>query len=304
VQRVVTGAIVIAVLAVRPHGQTGDVERVLSLTRAYLLTYEQQLSAVVAEEHYDQWITVPAGPPAGTTTGRMRDRIADPGSTKRALVSEFVMVRWPGEAAWFGFRDVLRVDGRPVRDREERLLKLFTQHPRDVLARADLIAAESARYNIGGVARNINVPTQALDFLHERHQARFHFSSAGTDTIDGVRATKVAFEEREPPYLISTLSGGGIKARGTAWIDPQSGEISQTQLDLTIVESRQVLRSRITVLFRPDTSLGLRVPVELRETHEQSDPASRVGRGTVLSGLATYRNFRRFSTETREQLAR
>ena len=78
-QRVVAGAIVISVLAVRPHGQTGDVDRVLSLTRAYLLTYEQQLSAVVAEEHYDQWIAIPAGLPAGTTTGRTGDRIADPG---------------------------------------------------------------------------------------------------------------------------------------------------------------------------------------------------------------------------------
>lgn len=87
------------------------------------------------------------------------------------LVSDFLMIRWPGEAAWFGFRDVAMVDGKPVRDRDERLVKLFTENSRNVFERADLIAAESARHNIGDVFRNINVPTQALDFLHPRGMA-------------------------------------------------------------------------------------------------------------------------------------
>ena len=130
--------------------------------RAYLVDYETKLTGVVAEEQYKQWVE--AGRTAtGTSTGRVRQRdSAVQGPTKRSLVSDFLMIRWPGEAAWFGFRDVLSVDGTPVRNREERLLKLFTQNPKDVLARADLIAAESARYNIGGVERNINVPTHAL----------------------------------------------------------------------------------------------------------------------------------------------
>ena len=211
------------------------------------------------------------------------------------------MTRWPGEGAWFGFRDVLLVDGTPVRNREERLVKLFTQNPNDVLARADLIAAESARYNIGAVERNINVPTQALDFLHPRYSSRFSFRKAGEDSLDGKTLLRIAYEERQPPFLIKTPSGRGIRATGIAWIDEASAAVLQTQLDFSTTEGRQVLRTRITVVYRQDDTLGFLVPIELRESHEQSDPSS--GFGTVrLSGHARYVNFRRFRTETHERL--
>ncbi len=283
--------------------QPADLERVLALTSQYLLAYEKELTAVVAEEQYDQWVDAGRNS-AATSTGRMRDRPAEYGPTKRSLVSDFLMIRWPGEAAWFGFRDVLSVDGKPVRDREQRLLRLFAEGAKDVLTRADLIAAESARYNIGGVARNINVPTQALDFLHPRHRSRFQFRKSAEETLEGTTTWRVEFEERERPYLIGTPSGGSVQAKGFVWIDPLDGSLLQTQLNLSVAESRQILRTRITVIFRHDPALGLRVPAELQETHEQSDPASRFGGATVVGGRALYRNFRRFGTETKEELAR
>lgn len=75
--------------------------------RAYVIDYETQLTGVVAEEHYDQWVE--AGQ-TGTnaSTDRVRERAGlVQGPTKRSLVSDFLMTRWPGEGAWFGFRDVL-----------------------------------------------------------------------------------------------------------------------------------------------------------------------------------------------------
>jgi hypothetical protein len=281
--------------------QSTDLDRVLALTSEYLLRYEKELSAVVAEEHYDQWIDTTLRGPAAST-GRMREPAIEQGPAKRSLVSDFLMIRWPGEAAWFGFRDVRLVDGRPVRDRDERLLALFTRNPSDVLKRADLIAAESARYNIGGVLRNINVPTQALDVLHLRHRSRFHFRKSGDEVLDGTTTWKLEFEERERPYLIGTPSGGSVQSKGYAWLDPADGSVLQTQLNLSLGESRQLLRTRITVTFRHEPSLGLRVPAELRETHEQADPASRFGAATMIEGRARYRNYRRFTTETKEQL--
>ncbi len=273
-------------------------ERLLSRMSSYLVDYEKRLSAVVAEERYDQWIDA-GRTPSGTSTGKRAGPVQL--TTARTLVSDFLMIRWPGNAAWFGFRDVLLVDGKPVRDREERLLKLFTDNPADVLTRADLIAAESARYNIGGVARNINVPTQALDFLHPRHRSRFTFELGSEETIEGTATRKTAFEERQAPYLISTPSGRGVKATGTAWIDPADGSVVQTELNLNIVEAKQLIRTRITVKYRHDKTMDLRVPVELLERHEQSDPSNR-STATTTFGRAEYRNFRRFGTETREQI--
>ena len=296
---IATVAVTDTVLAQAPV----DLESLLMRMRAYLVDYETKLTAVVAEEQYEQWVE--AGRTAtDTSTGRGRQRdSAVQGPTRRSLVSDFLMIRWPGEAAWFGFRDVLSVDGMPVRNREERLLKLFTQNPKDVLARADLIAAESARYNIGGVARNINVPTQALDFLHPRHGSRFSFRKSGEESLDGRTVWRIAYEEREEPYLIRTPAGRGIRAAGVVWIDQLTAAVAQTQLDLSVAEARQLLRTRITVIYRPDETLGFHVPVELRESHEQSDPSSRVGGAVQLGGRARYLRFRRFETETQETLA-
>jgi hypothetical protein len=279
-----------------------DLASLLLRTRAYLVDYETQLTGVVAEEHYDQWVEA-GRTGTGVVTGRVRERARSvQGPTKRSLVSDFLMTRWPGEGAWFGFRDVLLVDGAPVRDREERLLTLFIHNPSDVLARADLIAAESARYNIGAVERNINVPTQALDFLHPRHSSRFSFRKTGEESLDGRTLWRIAYEEREQPYLIKTPSGRGIRATGVAWIDEATAAVFQTQLDLSTAEARQLLRIRITVIYRHDENLGFLVPTELRENHEQSDPSSRLGGAVQLNGIARYAKFRRFRTETHEQV--
>lgn len=280
-----------------------DLAVVLKRMQAYVVDYERRLTGVVAEEHYDQ--RVESGRPgSGIVTGRVRERAGSvQGPTTRSLVSDFLMTRWPGEAAWFGFRDVVMVDGTPVRNREERLLKLFTQNPNDVLARADLIAAESARYNIGAVERNINVPTQVLDFLHPRYSSRFSFRKVGEDSHDRTTLWRIAYEERGEPYLIRTPAGRGIRATGVISLDTATGAVLQTQLDFSTTEARQLLRTRITVVYGHDETIGFLVPIELRESHEQSDPGSGFSGVVRLSGRARYVNFRRFRAETHERLS-
>ena len=64
-----------------------------------------------------------------------------------------------------------------MRDRSERLVKLF-MNPSDGQrrSRAAEIMRESARYNIGSIKRNVNVPVLALSFMHPRYQPRFKFA--------------------------------------------------------------------------------------------------------------------------------
>ena len=49
------------------------------------------------------------------------------------------------------------MDGKPVRDRDERLTKLFLQPSADAWRQEADIAAASSRYNIGSVLRTIKV---------------------------------------------------------------------------------------------------------------------------------------------------
>jgi hypothetical protein len=291
--------IVIPALLAFRVAQQDTLELVLQRTAQNLVQYYSSLSVLVAEEQYEQWIetvgqssqalSLPAGQPT-------RENIGPP---RRILVSDFLLMHLPGQAAWLGFRDVLLVDGQPVRDRQERLAALTTQNPKDFVAQASKIAEESARYNIGDVFRTINVPTQALDVLHADYQARFSFRRSGQESVDGNTAWKIQYTERNPPYLIRRTDGQGLRAAGIVWIDPTGGTVLKTQLEVVIAEAVQVLRTQITVDYRSDAKLGLRVPVEMQETHDLTEPQKRSGSTSRIRGRARYQNFRRFETSGR-----
>src|SRR5580692_7235154 len=76
----------------------------------------------------------------------------------RELNSDLLLVRPKGADRWVQFRDVFEVDGQPVHDRDQRLAKLFLSPGSGISDQAWQIADESARYNIGNLQRNINVP--------------------------------------------------------------------------------------------------------------------------------------------------
>ena len=116
--------------------------------------FDAGFSNVVAEEHYEQ----------RTSSNVLRGSHGGSQPTSRTLVSDFLLVKLSGQDVWLPFRDVFEVDGKPVRDRQDRLTKLFLQPAATALQQAEQIVAESARYNIG-VARNINIPVLALTVL-------------------------------------------------------------------------------------------------------------------------------------------
>src|SRR2546428_13218367 len=91
-------------------GQTPTLDNVLSRMTRYAAGYETRLSRVVAEEHYEQFIEIPRQLSGASTEVPSPDR-PGMGPTRRTLVSDFLMIRLPGDADWLGFRDVLTVDG-------------------------------------------------------------------------------------------------------------------------------------------------------------------------------------------------
>jgi len=180
----------------------------------------------------------------------------------RVLVSEFALVRVrdADRTLWLAFRDVVEVDGRAVRDRQERLQRLFRAPPADALAQARAIAFESARYNIGDVMRTVNVPTLALEFLEPAAQKRSRFRKVREELVDGVRAWVVSFEERARPAIIRTARGKDVKTKGLAWIDPDAGRILRIEIDPQL---QRGLTARITTTYAPDARLGLGIRIGL-----------------------------------------
>jgi len=173
---------------------------------------------------------------------------------------------------------VFEVDGKPVRDRAERLTKLFLQPSASAQQQVDDIAASSARYNIGGVNRNVNLPVLALTVLEPQNRAWFSFKgrkAGNTFELD--------YQEERTGTLIRTGGDRAMPARGRFTIDSVSGSVLSSEL---IAESG-TLRARIEVTYAPDPGVNALVPREMREKYSLGD-------GSTIDGKATYAKYRRY----------
>jgi VWFA-related protein len=243
------------------------ISSVLRASGAYLAQYERDVSGIVAEEDYMQRVPAESG-------GRRR------------LRSDMLVIL-DQAAGWLGFRDVFEVDGRPVRDRDERLARLFMKPNPNAIAQAKRIGEESSRFNLnpsgGGVIRTINQPLIALKFLRAANQARSDFKIDRMRTSAGRTEVLLTFAEKAKPRLIA--SPDNAAASGSFWIDSTTGRISASELIIQTGSTRITIR----VTFGEQPKLRLWLPITMEETY-----TTRPG----IEGRATYSNFRQFKVET------
>lgn len=99
--------------------------------------------------------------------------------------------------------------------------------------------------------------------------------------------------ERGVPSIIRSNEGADLNSAVTAWVDA-AGRLLQAEVRSRVFPTdRPQVESVVLVKFRFNAGLGLLVPVEMREVF-WSDMEGR--RGT---GVARYRDFRRFETSGR-----
>jgi VWFA-related protein len=254
----------------------------------YVLDYQRTLAGIVAEEHYLQEM----GNGLAGTQGR-----PDAANTRqRRLRSDLLLVR--PDDRWIQFRDVFEVDGRPIRDRDERLYKLFVTNVSGAQDRANAIQEEGARYNIGPAMRTINVPILALAFLEPDRQSRFSYKRnkvSASDTIEGAPAEgdiwEIEYRETGRPTLVRAAGDRDLPSRGRVWVDGKNGRVLKTEL---ISEDAQI-RAEVTVLYRIDAALPAPVPAQMRERYQLRQSNLRI------EGTATYSRFRQFTVVTSEK---
>ena len=248
---------------------------------AYVDEFQRRFGSMVTEERYEQSVQEPTA---------LGPRSARPQLERVVLVSDFLLVQVPGEG-WTPFRDVFERNGQKVRDREERLAKLFLSgSSRSAFDQARQIMREGSRYNIGTVERTINIPTLPLAFLTAAHRGRFTFEIEKRDEADG---TIVEFREVRTPTYIATTGGRDLPVSGRFWVDEASGAIRRTELDAVDTS----VEAHIKVAYRLDDGLRLWVPVRMEERYR-----NRVSPAEVR-GVATYSRFRKFQVSTSEEIA-
>ena len=226
------------------------VDLLLARTATYLADDLAKLSSVVAEESYEQTLRQP-------TNGRDRFRSI-------RLRSDFLLVQVPGTRGLTPFRDVFEVDGKTVRDRDDRLQKLFIEMPPGAADTARRVLDEGARYNLGSIHRNINQPMLALGFLQPDVRGGFRFTYRGEELVDGVSrigwttsksAARRSSGRHEPVVTCPRPVRSGF--------DRSTGRVVRS----VVTTTDGLFTMESTVVFRVSDTLGLSVPAEMRENY-------------------------------------
>lgn len=263
----------------RVSGQSAQLDAILASATRYVGEFVYRFSNVVAEETYLQ----------ETVSTRTVTSTATAGN-RRTLKSDFLLVRLPDSDEFLPFRDVYEVDGRLIRDREQRLTKLFLESRPTAVEQARKISLESARYNLGNLSRTFNNPIIPLAFLQRDGRKRFRFALDKQDRTAGANVWIVQYQEQARPTVVKGLHGRDIPAHGQFWIDADTGRIVRSTMTLNDPGAIATLTTR----YRIDERFQIDVPVEMKETYMFA--------GTRVIGTATYGRFRRFDVTTDENV--
>jgi hypothetical protein len=271
-----------SIVAVVLAAQGDDAARIRDRLDQYLLDYEPKLSALVAEERISQ------------RDAPTRDAMVNvaPDTKHRSIESEVAFIGLPGQAGWLGFRRVLKVNGKAVKDIGTPLATLLSEGGSDDYDQARLLLRDSAQHNLG-MPRTTNLPNLPLEFLHPRNRHRVHHRLDGREKIHGIDTARLVFEEHSTPTIIQRPEGGDMRSLITAWVEPSTGRLIRAQVKIRDARIGVLpFDAIIQVEFRLDQKLGLLVPYEMKEEFF----AGRFREGT---GTARYSNYRQFRTMTR-----
>jgi len=279
-------AVLLLAIGVALPAQSQRVEDLLSRTGEYVIDSIRRLANVVAVEVYEQRLF-----DQSASTGRGPLTLLGTDSDRR-LTSDVLLVRFPGaETDWMLFRDVTVVNGTPVRQSLRRLLALFEEPGERAAAEAQAaaIAVESAGYHMPGGSFAVTNPLVAVALMHPSYQPRLRFTLGGEDRSMGNGIRVVRFQELEQSSggKLAPLFGPVGRARGSVWIEENSGRILKTDTQF----AGSTFSASSTTTFAIDERLGMLVPVEMRTRW-------RATRTATVSGIATYGQFRRFAVRT------
>jgi hypothetical protein len=237
--------------------QSPGIDELRQRVAAYTRRFITQFSNVVTEEEYEQRFSTSA--------------------RRRRLRSDFLLVAYPGKKDLvMVFRDVREVDGKPVRDKDDRIIRLLVQPFDNAVRRARDIHRDGLRFNVDN-GRMMD-PLTAIGYLQQEYQAGFRFSLGGM-------AADIGPDVREID-LLPTAARGRTASQARAWVSETTGEVFKTELRSGFGARAQIT----TTTFSPDPVLKIRVPVEMR------DEVSRGGDDFI--GVAKYSNVRRFDVTT------
>ncbi|HEX6324250.1 MAG TPA: hypothetical protein VFZ36_11035 [Vicinamibacterales bacterium] len=291
---VTIAAVVASLTAAAPRAQAPasvDLAQLVMRASSWTARFDQSLSGLLFRERYLQRAStsnvsaqVPLTMEASPTGS---SRVVVPGR-EVVLEANVFLLRAPSAREFVIYRDVYRVGSRNVTDHTARLQELLTEGTASAIQQARALTDASARHNIGGISRNVNIPTMAFDYLTPAYVGGLRVRQAGADTIDGLPVLIVEFEEIARPTLVRGERDADVPASGRYWIHPGSGAVPRAVAEFTTGRTR----GRMEVRLALHDLLKVWVPKEMTEVWS--------GPGRHVSGLAHYDQFTRLNVTTAE----
>jgi len=285
--------------ATAPPPVPEELAPLLEAAARYVLEFEASFQNLAADETYTQLSSQDMGPKE--LRGQALSYQAN-AAHRMVTRADIVFARLAGAVPWGCFRDVYEVQGQKVRDSGRRLESLFATLPyMSATQRASNLLAESSRYNYGPAIRNINFPTLSLAFLHPMNQNRFAWSRGGRRRFGSVEGAEVQFEEVARPTIVDRGGQADLPARGRFWIDPVRGTVLRSETSFNVeIDGVRSARAFVATEYRPEPTLAMWVPAEMREEYEDLPSATVRFFGGRTEATARYAGFRRFTVSTEE----
>jgi len=260
-----------------------DLAPVLERATAYVSQYEAELGNLIGAEEYVQnsvWLD-------GSNPPKVMRR------AQRRTSSDFLIIQVGSE--WAALRKVNRVDGIKVKETVPSFEDAFDASPQANAKRLEDMKHDSTEHNLGDVRREINLPTFALRLLRPSEIGRFTFERAGTARVDGIQTWRIKFREESGRSLVSGAKGEPLYSTGSVWIEPETGRVLQTELEVVNPYSGVRLTGRIVVTYGKAKNIDLLVPTSMIERYESPYH--------TIDCRADYSRFRPFEVDVKFEIA-
>jgi hypothetical protein len=270
--------------AFAPQASETSEKAIVAAAAAYVATYQQQLTSILADETYTQQIVdqVPYDPLK---------------RHKRQTKSEVFFMFGPVRRDWMTIRDVTAVDGTAIQDRRDFREALQTLPAEQVV---EIFREQNSRFNIGETFRNFNEPTFSLLVLDEQAHGRFSFDRRRVERVDDATLVTLEFSEREGPTLIRNPDRKMVFVKGEMVVEAGSGRVRRARLTGQMND----VHFDLTTVYSPNSHLGIWVPLRFAEEYVRgkASPAQSIAARVPYERViceAAYSNFRRFDTSVR-----
>jgi hypothetical protein len=275
----------ILLMSAMPRQQpAADLDSVIQRASEYVIKYEEELGNLIGTEDYLQNVAWK------NTMGRI-GTVAK--REQRRISSDFLIIQVG--INWEALRKTNRVDGSKIKEAQPEFETAFDDSPAANTRRLNQMKVDSTRYNIGGILREINLPTFALAVLRKNEVSRFEFQRTGTTKVNGISTWEVRFRELRGWTLVHGKPDQELFSHGTLWIEPDTGRVLKTEFMVENNFESAAIKARVVVTYGAAKNLSVVVPEMMMEQYEDQYNS--------IECRAEYSNFRRFEVEVKFDVA-